>query len=130
MTFTPLHVVSQAGNIPLMEILISRGARMEVKTKLEATPLHQAAICKQMQASIFPLDHGANVNASDKVGQTPLMMAVQVNSAPLVDLFLLRGADTSLQTNHRSTGPGPPFIWHHSMTGWTLPDEFWRQMQM
>ncbi|KAL4905788.1 ankyrin repeat-containing domain protein [Aspergillus multicolor] len=38
------------------------------------------------------LEHGADINASDNSGQTPLSLAVEVKNAPAVSLLLTRGA--------------------------------------
>jgi ankyrin repeat protein len=43
---TALHA-SQRGFITIMQLLISKGARIDARNKLGQTPLHQAAFCGQ-----------------------------------------------------------------------------------
>jgi ankyrin repeat protein len=101
---TALHASAQGGHVPVMQLLISKGARIDaridVRDKLGKTPLHQAAGYGQQKAAICLLYHGADVNCPDNEGATPLMMAAQEKHLPLVDLLLIRGADPNLPINH------------------------------
>ena len=97
---TALLISAQEGYVPVMQLLISKGARIDVRNKLGQTPLHQAAGHGQQEAAICLLDHGADINADDNAGVTPLMYAVQEKHLTLVDLLLIRGADPNLAANH------------------------------
>jgi ankyrin repeat protein len=46
------------------------------------------------------LDNGADVNATDAYGETPLMRAVEGQSAGICRLLLKRGADPSRFNHH------------------------------
>ena len=45
------------------------------------------------------LRHGAKVNAEDKQGQTPLMLAVNNGFTALIELFLQKKADINIRTS-------------------------------
>ena len=49
------------------------------------------------------LDHGANVNATNELGKTPLMYAAADNSAEAVELLLARGANPFLKDSSGET---------------------------
>jgi ankyrin repeat protein len=49
------------------------------------------------------IDKGADVNAVDKKGTTPLMLAVKSNSIPKVEILLERGADIHLLDKKKKT---------------------------
>jgi ankyrin repeat protein len=61
---TALHKSAQEGHVPVMQLLISKGARTDVREKLGKTPLHQAAFYGQQEAAICLLDHGSDVSPS------------------------------------------------------------------
>jgi ankyrin repeat protein len=56
-------------------------------------PLHWAAITDQADVVETLLDHGAEVDARDVEGRTPLMMAAAFDSRAVADVLLARGAD-------------------------------------
>jgi len=67
------------------------------------------------EVTILLLDHGADVNATDKVGNTPLHAAVQTTASreaylPVIETLISRGADINAQ-NH---GGGTPL----EITSW------------
>jgi len=65
------------------------------------TPLLAAAAAAPVELVTALLDAGANVNARDGRGMTPLMMAVATNhqNPAVIRLLLGRGADPSLQSS-------------------------------
>ena len=115
---TALHSSADGGCVPLMQLLISKGAKIDARSKKGLTPLHQAACCGHKEAAICLLDHGADINAADDKGFTPLQMTVdQEKRLPLVDLFLIRGADPNLATNHLSPTEGRTALHASSIKG-------------
>jgi ankyrin repeat protein len=84
---TALHEAAQGVHVPVMQLLISKGARIDVRSKHGQTPLHQAAFYGQLEASGCLLDHGADINVADDLGFTPLMYAASEKRLPLVDLL-------------------------------------------
>jgi ankyrin repeat protein len=66
----------------------------------DRTPLHIALTCKYNVNVMtqFLIDHGADVNASDKNGWTPLLRAAQNGYYEVVKLLCMHGADINAQT--------------------------------
>lgn len=65
--------------------------------------LHSAALRGDLQAAQALLDAGADVNAQDGRGRTPLHCAVDANSPEMIRLLLERGADPTVVDNTNST---------------------------
>ena len=61
------------------------------------TPLHKAAACNKIEAVAALISHGADVNARDEYGQTPLMLASYYGYAKVVEALLDAGADKELK---------------------------------
>jgi ankyrin repeat protein len=62
------------GNLEIVEALVNLGTNIECTDYRERTPLLLAVWEGHYTTAIFLLDHGANVLASDKYGNTPLNM--------------------------------------------------------
>lgn len=58
-----------------------------------ARPMHRRTILQELE---LLLDHGMDINARDRERRTPLMIAVQRGSMPLVKSILKRGADLNV----------------------------------
>jgi ankyrin repeat protein len=80
-------------------ILVGRAAKMEEVDDYFWTALHWGAWERSEKGCSVLLDMGANVNAQNVDGMTPLMMAALNNQIELVELFLKYGADTKIQDN-------------------------------
>jgi ankyrin repeat protein len=67
--------------------------------------LQQTAIFGDLKATRLMLDRGADVNAFDSSGRTPLMYAVLSDVLPLdvVKLLIARGADVNAKDRHRKS---------------------------
>ena len=95
--FTPLMNAVKTNNLYLTEFLIESGADVEARTfqKLQ-TPLFYA---QTPEAARLLLKAGADVNAADKQGYTPLMKAVQKQKVKLIKFLIANGANV-----HQSAG--------------------------
>jgi uncharacterized protein len=98
--FTPLHYASFFGHPETARLLIERGADLEAPATNEqfapkARPLHSAAAARQREVCEVLLDAGADVNATQHGGYTPLLETAQSGDADLAALLLERGADPS-----------------------------------
>jgi ankyrin repeat protein len=96
--FTPLHLAAFFGRIPVVELLLSLGAPVnEVSQNPSALrPLHSAVAHRQPQVALeiarALIAAGADVNATQHGGWTPLHAAALHGNLPLVRLLLEAGA--------------------------------------
>ncbi len=130
----PLIDAATAGDPASMELLLAKGAdtKRSGQDLLEVSLTVRCAKClelivaknpdKQAYAAALPnvaslgdvnavrlmLDHGADVNAFDPLGRTPLMYAVASDLLPLDEVKLLveRGADVNAKDKHKDGGDG------------------------
>jgi len=98
-----VNASSLSGTTPLMgssdtrvvALLVSHGADVSIRSKRGESALADAARRGDLEAARLLLDKGADVNAVDYRGYTPLILAAQFDrdSPELVRLLLSRGAD-------------------------------------
>jgi ankyrin repeat protein len=112
---TPLHLVSQGNynsqehGVGIASLLLEHGVDVDVRTKDEWTPLHFAAFNGRIEVVRVLLDRGANANAEDDQGETPLHLVSRSNHIPeehavgITELLLERGADASARDNDHAT---------------------------
>src|SRR5262249_36252809 len=85
-----------------LELIIAKNPDKEAVTAalMEVAPLADANSVRVL------LDHGADVNAFDPTGRTPLMYAAVSDLIPLdvVKLMIERGADMNATDRHRNSG--------------------------
>lgn len=96
---TLLHVAAANGHLAVMEYLISRGAKPDVKDKKGRTPLHRAAEKGHGDAVKVLLRCGASMYSLDTEGKMPLHVAAQ-NSHGHVLMVLLREEARSYRNQH------------------------------
>ncbi|MGK7935608.1 MAG: ankyrin repeat domain-containing protein [Xenococcaceae cyanobacterium] len=103
--FSPLHQAAltqclgeaeSADCQQICELLISRGADVNVNDKNGYTPLHQAARVGHRNIVELLLDCGAKVNALDLTKSSALFGAAQHHQESVVKLLLSRGAEVNL----------------------------------
>nr|XP_034977273.1 ankyrin-3-like [Zootoca vivipara] len=74
---TLLHIAAAHGHIEIIDYLIGKGAKLEVKDKKGRTPLHRAAERGHGEAVKMLLQSGANMYTLDQEGKSPLHLAHQ-----------------------------------------------------
>nr|CAD2199644.1 unnamed protein product [Meloidogyne enterolobii] len=85
----PLHLAAQYGHAKLVAMLVQEhGASLEAITLNNQTALHFAAKFGQLIVAQTLLAFGANPNAKDDKGQTPLHLAAENDYPDVVKLFL------------------------------------------
>lgn len=107
---TPLHLAAAAFRRPVAELLIAHGADCRARNRRGAEPLHYAADTNrwnpeaQAETIEYLLSIGADPNAVDSSGVTPLLRAVRTRSSPAVRALLDGGADP-IQPNKSGSTP-------------------------
>jgi len=100
-----IYGAAAAGDIVQASRILDWGADVNDKNNaFPGTALHEAAIWDHKEMVEFLLARGANVNARDWGGQTPLHWAVGSERTDVVQLLIARGADV----NARGVGGGTP----------------------
>jgi hypothetical protein len=89
---SPLHYAVMKGKLPMIDLLISRGADIGSRTKTGTTPLHTAVLYSRLAAAELLMDAGADVNAQSGSGATPLRLAEAAKNVPMAELLRSRGA--------------------------------------
>jgi len=87
--FTPLHLSAKEGNLPICQLLVSKGADVNAKDKSGQTPLHRAAYWGRYVVVDFLVYVGANVKLADNLNQTPYDVAVNRNNHEVAELLAM-----------------------------------------
>lgn len=95
---TPLYFVGNASHgtqgAAIVRVLARSGADVNARERLKhCTALHMAARRGNVPVAGALLDCGADVEARDKLGETPLHRAVKCGKTEMVAFLLSRGAD-------------------------------------
>lgn len=91
------------GEREMTELLLERGADVNVKGSLGQTPLHRAVDSENVGLARLLLERGADVNAEDHGRETPLHRAVHSANTELTELLLERGADVHAKDRWEKT---------------------------
>src|SRR3954471_54662 len=106
---TALHMAAAAFRRPVAELLIAHGADCRAKNRREAEPLHYAADANhwapdaQAETIAYLISIGADPDAVDRDGVTPLHRAVRTRSLPAVQALLDGRADPGMPNKAGST---------------------------
>ena len=116
---TPLHLVSHGQNSygqnseensNVTRLFLQLGMNVNVRDKHLATPLHFASSNGHLETALALLDHGADVNAQNADGQTPLHRLgvsldsfFEANCHSLARLMLERGAEVNARDKNQET---------------------------
>ena len=105
---TPLHEAAYYGCIPIMTLLLERGADVTARdTSTGETPLHKAMYWGRSRAIEVLLTYGADVNVQEHNGDTPLHRASQVccvtGDTVSIELLLAHGANVNVRNNQGKT---------------------------
>ena len=99
---TALDWAAFLGNVNAFKMLVEKGADIRGSGPRGYTPLHFAVKCNSVGASEASCEaitalllHGAEVDAADKKGKTPLVTAVEMGKLALVDALVAGGADVN-----------------------------------
>uniref|UniRef100_A0A8C4YT27 Uncharacterized protein n=1 Tax=Gopherus evgoodei TaxID=1825980 RepID=A0A8C4YT27_9SAUR len=85
---TLLHIAAANGHVAIIEYLINKGAKLDVKDKKGRTPMHRAAEKGQDDAVKVLLQAGAYIYSLDKEAKTPLHLAAQTHHTHILKRIL------------------------------------------
>lgn len=115
---TPLLRAARAADLEAMKLLLARGARVDLPQRSGVTPLMLAvglgrspidtrgkftSEAEALAAAELLLDAGADVNAHDERGRTPLHGAASQGFTEIVKLLAARGANLAAADNDGAT---------------------------
>lgn len=104
----PMHWAAKEGNQEIMAVLLEHKGNLEVTDRVGKTPLSVAAESKDGAGMVgFLLEKGANVNARDFIGGSPVLWAAGLGSPESVKLLIEKGADVNVVDVNGLT----PLLW-------------------
>lgn len=107
--YTPLHAAALRGNSELVEMLLSVGAKVDVKAhcncqseefgwESDLTPLHIAARNGRPKIIDILLSQGANIDEADLYKRTPLMYAARMGHLNATNILLRHSAQVNVKS--------------------------------
>ncbi len=106
--FTPLHLAAFFRQPAVVKWLLERGAdpNAVAKNSTMVQPLHSAVASGLTESVLALVDGGADVNAAQQGGWTPLQAAAMHNRLEMVRSLLAAGADVAQPTDDGKTAIG------------------------
>jgi ankyrin repeat protein len=78
--------------LPMVDMLIGKGANVNSRARNHTTPLHTAVLYARLDAARLLLDNGAELNAKSAAGATPPALAEAARNQPIAELLRSYGA--------------------------------------
>ncbi|XP_068613571.1 transient receptor potential cation channel subfamily A member 1-like [Brachionichthys hirsutus] len=98
---TPLHLACTQGNTEVVKLMLSSFDQVEDIINLpdgaNQTPLHRATIFDHAELAEYLIYSGADLNAIDCKGSSPLLLATSCGAWKTVTLLLSKGANLSVR---------------------------------
>jgi 7,8-dihydropterin-6-yl-methyl-4-(beta-D-ribofuranosyl)aminobenzene 5'-phosphate synthase len=100
---TPLHFAAHAGHKEVVELLITKGAKQDIKDEDGHIPLHWAARGGRKNTAEFLIAKGSDVNARGNNRRTPLFFAAGSGNIDLCKLLIEKGAVINVKNKFKRT---------------------------
>lgn len=78
--YSPLHRACYSDTVEMVDLLLSKGAPVDMRTEEGWAPLHSACKWGNHRCALKLLMHGAHINAASNSGQTALHIAASCRS--------------------------------------------------
>ena len=105
--------------------LIARGAPVDWQTGYGWTPLHEASRWGFTAFVMLLIKHDANLNKTNKFGDTPLILAAKHNKMANVRALIEAKADTTLRGDgNKTAAEWAEHKGHHGITAWFITIRF------
>ncbi|GFY49398.1 integrin-linked protein kinase homolog pat-4 [Trichonephila inaurata madagascariensis] len=101
--FSPLHWAAKEGGANIVEMLISRGSRINLTNMGDDTPLHLASAHGHRDIVHMLLRNKADINAVNEHGNTPLHYACFWNYQAIAEDLIHNGALVSICNKYAET---------------------------
>ncbi len=103
--FFPLGLAAFFGHEEAVRLLLARGANpnLPARNAMKVAAIHAASAAGSLPIAHLLVDAGADVNAVQQAGFTPLHAAAMAGRVDLAKLFLERGADPSARADDGRT---------------------------
>ena len=113
--WTALHLAAFAGNVANTQLLIDKGADVNVRAKSRFlnTPLQTALLTGQYETAKMLLEHGADPLVRQSKGFTPMHEAALLGRADLIELLLAHGAEINSMADNGHTPMAEALRGHH-----------------
>ena len=99
-----LHIACKGGSVQVVEALLDFGADVDVQDMFDDAPLHYAAPHNKADVCRVLLTRGANPDATNSDGETPLMkIAISGEALDAATVLLEAGADLELMDVRHNT---------------------------
>ena len=94
---TPLHKAAAAGQIAIVEYLLSKGADIDARSNDNHNPILHAAYYGKAQVVQLLLEKGSDFKQLDRYGRTVLHYPVQRGHKDVVEILVKKGMDITVQ---------------------------------
>ena len=105
-TILPLRLAAEFGRKEIAELLIAKGADVNVKDFTDLTLLHFAAQKGHNEVAELLIANSADVNAKERRGRTPLHTAAYWGGKEVAALLIAKGADVNAKDKSAATPLG------------------------
>lgn len=103
--FTALGLASFFGQLPIVKLLLSKGANPNIASNnvLKVAPIHSACAISHFDITELLIKYGADVNAKQTQGVTPLHETAHNGQTKLSKLLIDNGAEINAKTDNGQT---------------------------